>query len=487
MAGASGSGKSLTSFAPFNLAKIDPNHISHISGNVICDGEDICPWDEQKHRKLRAEKIGFIFQQPLLALTGHMRVRQHISEAFAQSTKTAHKADNDNEICQLLSECGMDEPEDFLEKYPHQLSGGERQRLMIACAIAHQPDMLIADEPVSALDHDLRDHIMALLLDIVRKHHMAMLIVSHDLADIGDYADKIMIMDKGQIVEEQNAGSFLSAPQSETGRKLVHAICRPDSPVKFSSQKFNPDENHGDKNILDIDHLSVKFKRPGFFAGYHHAVNHISFSQKPGEHIALMGRSGSGKSTIGRAIAGLLPQYSGDICLNSHKLTAKRNKQDRQAIQAVFQDPIASLDPSWTIERILKEPLIWLHDITETDTQLEKIGGILSMVGLNMDFLAKKPSEISGGQAQRIAIARALLAGSELLILDEATSALDPLLALQIIEILHHIHEQKNISYIMISHHPALARQLCRRAIMLEKGKIIADDDINAIMASSAY
>jgi ABC-type glutathione transport system ATPase component len=455
LAGASGAGKSMSAMTPFGLSA------GSASGSAKLDGVELVGLAESELRPIRAAKLGFVFQQPLTALTPHRTVAAHLTEAACQA---GGARPDKAAMVAMLDAVGLKRPDERLAQYPHRLSGGERQRVLIAAALAHGPRILIADEPVSALDAELRGEIMALLVRLCRERGMAMLLVSHDLAGIERHADRLLLLEQGRVVEEGGATQVALSPVSSYGKRLMAAtprLCEPLAELPLPGE-----------SLLQASNVTVTFPRPGWRAGRIQAVVEASLSLAKGETLALVGGSGSGKSTLGRAIAGLGPMQAGDVRWQGNMLPprAKRTPEHRRLIQPVFQDPLASLNPRWSVADIVTEPMRWL--LPEIDRQA-KVEALLAEVGLPPEFATRKPAALSGGQAQRVAIARALSADPDMLLLDEATSALDPLVADEIMALFANLQRGRGLSLLFITHDLALARRVAHRIAVMEDGRIV--------------
>ena len=454
LAGASGAGKSMTAMTPFGLSA------GVASGSAALDGVELVGLPEHDLSRVRAKKIGFVFQQPLTALTPHRTVKQHLQEAACQAggAKPVQAA-----MVKMLEAVGLSRPDERLAQYPHRLSGGERQRVLIAAALAHNPQYLVADEPVSALDAALRREIMALLVRLCRERNMAMLLVSHDLAGIEHHADRLLLLEHGKVVEAGVAKQVATAPATDYGKRLMAATPRLAESLTLLSE---PGEV-----ILEARNVHVHFPKPGWRRGRINAVVDASLTLAKGETLALVGGSGSGKSTLGRAIAGLGPMQSGSILWQGDALPPRKRRkpEHRRLIQPVFQDPLASLDPRWTVADIIMEPIRWLSGSDRTGM----VERLLGEVGLDADYATRKPASLSGGQAQRVAIARALSADPDMLLLDEATSALDPLVADGVVALFDRLQRERGLSLLFITHDLALARRVAHRIAVMEDGRIV--------------
>ncbi len=458
LAGASGSGKTVTCLSPFGL------HASRASGSAMLLDQEIIGLDEQKLAPIRARDVGFIFQQPLTALTPHMTIAAHLTEASMQ----AGIAPSHKRLVEMLNRVELSRPADKLRQYPHQLSGGERQRICIAMGIAHAPKLLVADEPTSALDAELRCDIMLLLRDICRAENMAMLLVSHDLASIESSADDVILLQKGRVAEASTTRKLVQKPKSEYAQRLMAATPR-------MGEALLPSPPIGDR-LIDARAMHVNFPRPfQFFRNKSddimvRAVRNVSLTIGQGETLAIVGGSGSGKSTLARAIAGLGPLSAGQILWRGQPLSTKRNRKNRALMQPVFQDPIASLDPKWRVRDIILEPQKYLLDAISDVLSAEEL---LLEVGLEAEFADRFPAQLSGGQAQRVAIARALSVNPQLLILDEATSALDPLAAHSIAQTLENLQKERSLALLMVTHDLALARRMAHQIGVMKDGQLV--------------
>ncbi|APG61601.1 hypothetical protein LPB140_00675 [Sphingorhabdus lutea] len=475
--GESGSGKSMSAMTPFGLS------IAHAHGAVYFNGENILTQNTAKLAKLRREHIGFVFQQPLTAMTPHRTISAHLAEALAQNLDVPQGQD---EMVKLLLLVGLDDGAAMLNSYPHMLSGGQRQRVLIAMAIAHRPKLLIADEPTSALDALLRREIMALLIQLCRQNNMAMLLISHDILSVEADSDNIIILRNGKIEakgrpQEIRENSLKIGDDNMDGhyvRQLLNAM------PKLSD--IVPPMGKMGQDILRVSDLNISFDNPnrsllGAFWPWGgndiskiRAVKNANLTLHRGETLAIIGGSGSGKTTLGRAIAGLGPYQQGQLTLLGKILpiSQKRSADNRRLLQPVFQDPMASLDPMWRVTDIIAEPLCSFYPEMDRKARREKIIYLLNEVGLDESFLDRKPASLSGGQAQRIAIARALAADPEILLLDEATSALDPVIAKQICALFRKLQSERGLALIFITHDVALARQMAHHIAVMEKGAI---------------
>ena len=470
LVGESGSGKSLSCLTPFGLSP------GVIEGSAQLGGVELCGLEERVMRPLRASQVGFIFQQPLSALTPHLTIGRQLTEATMQAGGARPSRDM---LAEMLTRVGLIEPFERLNQYPHRLSGGQRQRVMIAAAIAHRPALLIADEPTTALDASLRGEIMELIDDLRAEQGLAVLLVSHDLHSVARHADKIVVMQNGQMIE--SGRDLIANPQADYTRALIAATPRLTGPA--------PQLTDVGEVLLEASDMRVSYQRPGWRRGRMVAVDGASLTVAQGEAVALVGESGSGKSSLGRAIARLGPVESGNVLWRSAALPERSSMkpENRRLIQPVFQDPLASLDPQWRVADIIAEPLRSLRPELSSTSRTERVQAALHEVELPADFADRYPRSLSGGQAQRVAIARALVAEPEMLLLDEATSALDVLVAAQIVALLLKLQRDRGLAILLITHDLALARALCHRIAVLDAGKIIEMGKAEDVITSPAH
>ncbi len=370
------------------------------------------------------------------------------------------------ETLNLLKLTGIPNARQKMDAYPHQLSGGQRQRVMIAMAIANKPEILIADEPTTALDVTIQAQVVDLLINLQKKMGMAIIFISHDLQLVKKIADKIIVMKNGKLIESGTTGNIFSSPENNYTKELISS--------------FNPLKNVKKENneiVLEVKNLSVKFPTSFNFWGkpktFFTAVNKVSFSLNRGQTLGIVGESGSGKSTLALAVSRLIP-YEGKIFLKGKEIKYNnKNKELRRKVQIVFQDPFNSLNPRMSAAEIIGEGLlVHFPDLTEKE-RLEKIMKVLKEVGLSNETVNKYPHEFSGGQRQRIAIARALIVEPEILILDEPTSALDVTIQIQILKLLQQIQKERNIAYVFISHNMQAIKSLSDTIAVMKDGHFI--------------
>ena len=458
--GESGSGKSLTALSIMGLLPYPKAFHSKESSIKFNEIELL---NNPNIREYRGSKISYIFQEPMSSLNPLQKIGRQIAETLILHQKMTEKQANDEAI-RLLSLTGIKNAKEKFKAYPHELSGGQRQRVMLAMAIANKPDILIADEPTTALDVTIASQILDLLVELKDKIGMSIIFISHDLNVIRRISDRVLVMKSGKIVEENTCENIFKCPQHSYTKTLIHS---------FNRLKKN--NNIKQPTVVDAKNIIVKFPIKKNFFGkikeYLYAVNNVSLKLKKGKTLGLVGESGSGKTTLAMSFAGL-NSYEGNIFYNNENIKDIKYKELRKNIQIVFQDPYNSLNPRMNVNDIIGEGLKVHFKLTK-EQELEKIKKVIAEVGLKPDCLNKYPHEFSGGQRQRIAIARALVVEPEILILDEPTSALDVTIASQIISLLQKIQETRSLSYLFISHDIKAVKALADDIAVMKDGKIV--------------
>ncbi|WOE31786.1 MULTISPECIES: dipeptide ABC transporter ATP-binding protein [unclassified Acinetobacter] len=457
--GASGSGKSLTSLALLGLL---PSTLA-VTGTVQFEKRNLLDLTEVQLQQIRGRKIAMIFQEPMTALNPLHRVETLIGEMLLLQGWS--KTEVRQRIIQLLIEVGIDQPEHKLKCYPHQLSGGQRQRIMIAMALVLEPEILIADEPTTALDLHLQKHILDLLKSLQQRRKMALLLISHDLKMVKHYADHVIVMDQGHVKEQGNVQKIFNDPQQIYTQHLL------DQPM------IRPQPYHHQTTLLQLKQCMVKFPYSSGILGWHKryftAIEPLALSLGQGESIGIVGESGSGKTSLALAIARLIVS-EGEIYFQGtdlNQLTEKYLRPLRINFQMVFQDPLNSLNSRLNIEQIVGEGLT-LHTNTKTEIS-QKIDRILEKVELPVTIKSRYPHELSGGQRQRVVLARALILQPKLLILDEPTSALDRNTQNAILALLSQLQAELQLSYVCISHDLNVIKALCHKVIVLKQAKVV--------------
>ena len=463
LVGESGSGKSVTALSILRL--LSKERVIYPSGDIIFEDKSLLHASEKELRKIRGNEISMIFQEPMVSLNPLHTVEKQLYEVLSLH-RGMRRNEARSEILQYLDRVGIKDPKSKLASYPHQLSGGERQRVMIAMAILTHPKLLIADEPTTALDVSVQGQIIELLKELKKELNMSMLFISHNLGIVKKLADKVAVMQDGQIVEFNNKQRIFLRPQHEYTQTLLNSqpsgepVPLPDTPGI----------------LLNVNHLDVEVvtQKRLFSSKKKKIVDNIGFAVHQGETVGIVGESGSGKSTTALAILRLI-KSKGDILFDSHpiqNLSGKKLLPFRSRIQVVFQDPFSSLNPRFNVEQIISEGLMTHKKLTKTERE-QAVIDIMLEVGLDPEMRFRYPNEFSGGQRQRIAIARALILQPELLILDEPTSSLDHTIQKQIINLLKSLQEKHHLSYLFISHDLALVYSICHQIVVMKDGKIV--------------
>lgn len=434
LVGESGSGKSMTALSIIGLIK---KH-GKISGEIFMEGKDLLKLSQKERYRSMGKDITMIFQEPMTSLNPVMKIGKQIEEMFILHPQKDNKS-NKEKVLEIMEKVDLPNPEEVYEKYPHELSGGMRQRVMIAIATICSPRLLIADEPTTALDVYTQKQIIDLLIKINQEQKISILIISHDLNMVAKLADKILVMNKGKIIEENQTDNILNNPQQEYTKKLIAAM------PKGTKKKAKLQE---DKLVFG-ENLCIYYKE-GKKKKY--VINNLSFHINKGEILGLVGRSGLGKTTISKTILGIHKDYTGIL-----KNNAKKS-------QMIFQDPYSSLNPAKTIGWILEEPLKIQKNISKAE-RLKNVYGILEKVGLTKEFYNRKPRELSGGQRQRVSIAYSLISGADFIIADEPVSALDVTIQAQILELILRLQKEYNLTILFISHDRAVVNKICDRIV----------------------
>ena len=463
LVGESGSGKSVTALSTVSLLP----ESADVSGSVRYQGTEMIDAPEADLRRVRGNDISFIFQEPMTSLNPLHTIEKQLGESLALHQNLTGAA-AEARILELLRKVGIRDPETRLRAYPHQLSGGQRQRVMIAMALANGPDLLVADEPTTALDVTIQAQILELLADLKRSERMSLLFITHDLGIVRRIADKVCVMKGGEIVEAGPTEDIFANPQHPYTRSLLAAE---------PSGEPDPVPDHAEE-IVSTENLRVWFPiQRGLLrktVGHVKAVNDATISVRQGETLGVVGESGSGKTTLALAILRLLSS-EGRISFVGNEIAgwnSTRIRPLRKDMQVVFQDPYGSLSPRMTIEQIVAEGLS-VHEVAGNHNSYELVADILTEVGLDPDMMHRYPHEFSGGQRQRIAIARAMILNPKLVVLDEPTSALDMTVQVQIVDLLRRLQKRHNLAYLFISHDLKVVRALSHKVIVMKQGDIV--------------
>ena len=491
LVGESGSGKTITAMS---LLKLVPQ--ARVSGRALFrdgrgqDGErDLLALSEQQLRGVRGQDVAVIFQEPMTALNPLYTVGDQIAEVI-ELHQLVPRAEAWQRAIELLRTTGIPEPERRAGSYPHQLSGGQRQRAMIAMALACQPQLLLADEPTTALDVTLRGQILDLLTDLQKKNGMAVLLITHDLHLVRRFADRIAVMEKGVLVEQGPVAEVFANPQHPYTRKLLDS-----RPVRDVVEVL---PGTTAKSLLSADKVKVSYPTPlpgiqGWFkSGRFVAVKGADFTLHKGQTLAVIGESGSGKSTLALASLGLQP-FEGRLTVNdgTWRMNADADRPLRRFVQVVFQDPFSSLSPRMTVEELVGEGLL-VHrpEMPESERQRQVVN-TLSDVGLTEaqfpNLLGRYPHEFSGGQRQRLALARALVMAPQVLVLDEPTSALDVTIQKQILSLLQQLQRERGLSFLLITHDVEVVAAMAHQVIVMKDGEIVESGPVAQVLDQPAH
>ena len=506
--GESGSGKSTIANAIINL--IDPpGEIT--DGSIKIDNIELRS-NEGIVQNIRGKKIGFVFQDPQTSLNPLFKIKDQLIETIQAHLNLSYQ-DSLKKSIQLLKEVGIENAEKRIENYPHQFSGGMRQRVVIALAISCEPDLIIADEPTTALDVSIQYQILELLKDLTKKRNLGVIIITHDMGVIAETTDKVIVMRYGHIVEQGETKELLTNPKSTEARSLVISVpptnkkidrfklISPDGKEIASSSKdltkniiktWGVRENKNQK-LLKLEEVTKIFDDNSLGSSFSFssnkssndkivkAVDNVSFELFEGETLGLVGESGSGKSTIAKIITGLVGPNKGNLIYNNEPLyNSKKTYQihkSRGQIQMIFQDPYSSLNPRFKVKDIIAEPIKFFQKNISNNELLQNVYDLIDIVGMTRQSLDRYPHEFSGGQRQRISIARALATRPRLLICDEPTSALDVSIQAQILNLLKDIQDELHLTMLFISHDLPVIRQMCNRIIVLKNGAVCETKD----------
>ena len=525
--GESGSGKSVTSLSIMRLLQEPPAHISgEIFLNTDNNSKDLLRLSDKDMCSVRGKDIAMIFQEPMSSLNPVLTCGFQLVEALQVHNKNMRSEEAKLRTLEFFERVKLPDPERAFRSYPHQLSGGQIQRVMIAMAISCHPKLLIADEPTTALDVTVQKSILELLKDLQREFGMSILFITHDLGVVREMADRVIVMYKGRIVEENSAENIFNAPLHPYTKGLL--ACKPklnERPERLRTvsdyMELSVDENKeisfSEKNTAQLTHklvssveteqrlMQLTSQKPLFevrnlcidypskknFWGsptaYTHAVNNVSFDIYPGETLGLVGESGCGKTSLGRSLIHLTPVTSGSVKYNGEELTtasAERWRSLRHDIQIVFQDPFASLNPRITIGNAILEPLEVHKILSNYKERKEKVLQLLETVGLLPEHFNRYPHEFSGGQRQRICIARALALNPKFIIFDESVSALDVSVQAQVLNLLVDLRKQFNFTSIFISHDLSVVKFISDRIMVMQRGKIVETQAADALYSN---
>jgi len=501
--GESGSGKSVSSLAILGLL---PKNISKITnGSIYFNDQDLTKISSKSFQKIRGKDIAMIFQEPMSSLNPSMTCGKQVVEILIQHTKLS-KSEAKAETLSLFEKVKLPNPQRVYKAYPHEISGGQKQRVMIAMAIACKPKLLIADEPTTALDVTVQKEIIELLKQLQTDENMSVIFISHDLALVSEISDRVLVMYKGEIVEQGKVSDIFHKPQHTYTKALLSSKPSLDVRLKrlptikdfmdgntvtetinLSQRKSAHDILYSNPPLLEVINLEKEyFSKSGWFGKQESfkAVNQVSFKLYESETLGLVGESGCGKSTLANAILLLDKSTAGQILYNGKDITilkASQVRQLRKDIQIIFQDPYASLNPRISVGKAIMEPMK-VHGIGTSDSdRKEKVLELLLKVGLDNSYFNRYPHEFSGGQRQRIGIARAIALKPKLIICDESVSALDISVQAQVLNLLNELKENFGFTYIFISHDLAVVKYMSDQLLVMNQGKIEEIDDADVI------
>ena len=479
--GESGSGKSITALSAIRLL---PNALEINEGSVTLEKDDIFELTENEMNEVRGRRIAMIFQEPQTSLNPVQTVGDQLREVISLHGNVLTPDDLTKLTLDLLSEVGIPQPEERINWYPHQLSGGQVQRIMIAIALACDPDVLIADEPTTALDVTIQKQVLDLLKKLKVERNLSILFITHDMGVVSAISDRVAVMHNGKIIETAECNDFFADPQHEYSKQLINSLPNTQDYLR----------NESSKTLLRVNNLHVWFPmKTGFFQrtiSQTKAVDGINFHIDEGETLALVGESGCGKTTTGRAILRLCELTRGRIIFGTkliHDIPERSYLHFRKKIQVIFQDPFSSMNPRMTVGDIIQEGVMTLAREIPPKLRDQHIRRVLDRVGLHSKQLSRYPHEFSGGQRQRIAIARALAVRPTLVICDEPTSALDVSLRAEVLRLLRDFQREEGIAYLFITHDLSLIPSFAHRVAVMKEGKIVEQGPAEDIMLNAQH
>ncbi|RWR34941.1 ABC transporter ATP-binding protein [Sinirhodobacter populi] len=469
--GESGSGKSVTSMAIMGLLPKDSLQVT--GGRILLDGEDVLKVTPARMRELRASRVAMVFQEPMTALNPVKTVGDQIDEVLRLHTKLS-AAERRKKVLHMMERVQLPDVERIYRSYPHQLSGGQRQRIVIAMALILRPRLLLADEPTTALDVTTQKQILRLIKELQEEEKTAVVFVTHDFGVVSEIADRIVVMNRGDLVETGTRDEILTNPKEDYTRMLVSSV--PSLVPRCDPVPKNP-------KVMEVIGLAKRYGKKGFTSDSTVlAAQGISFTVRKGEITGIIGESGSGKSTVARCVMRLTEPSEGAVVLNGQDIVPMHNlRAVRKQVQYIFQDPYRSLNPRRTIGQSLMEGLV-NYGVPEKEAS-RKAAETLEMVNLPAHVMNRYPHQFSGGQRQRIAIARAVVMEPSLLIADEAVSALDVTVQAQVLRLLEDIRTNTGVSILFITHDLRVAAQICNTIVVMQRGKIVEQGPARDVLA----
>ena len=477
--GESGAGKTQLFLATLGLLPAT----ARVRGSARIGSESLIGRSQRELDRLRGARVGLVFQDPMTSLTPHLRVGEQIAEPIVRHCGASWRQARQKALG-LLERVHVADAARRMRQYPHELSGGLRQRVMIAIALACEPELLIADEPTTALDVTIQAQILALLLELKRASGMAMVLITHDFGAVAGVADRIAVMQSGRIVESDTVAAVLESPRHEYTRALLSRVLTLGSapgpaPAAAAPAVAPAQPPAAAAGVLGISSLAVQYPQRSSWGGgvrSFHALHDVSLELHPGEALGVVGESGSGKSTLVRAALQLIRPSAGRVLWMGRALAqmpARELKRLRRDLQIVFQDPLASLDPRMTVADIVAEPLEVHEPQLDRAMRQRRVVEMIVRVGLAVEMASRYPHELSGGQCQRVGIARAMVLGPRLLVCDEPVSALDVSVQAQILDLLAGLKSEHGMSILLVSHNLAVVRRLCDRVLVLYRGRMM--------------
>ena len=479
LVGESGSGKSVTSLAIMGLLPKDALFVT--GGSITLSGTDLLAQTPAQMQDIRARRVAMIFQEPMTALNPVLRVGDQIEEVLESHTSLPAD-ERRRRVLDIMEQVHLPDIERIYRSYPHQLSGGQRQRIMIAMALVLEPELLIADEPTTALDVTTQKQILSLIAELQEKHGTAVLFITHDMGVVAEIADTVYVMRHGDVVEHAPIETLLRAPREDYTQALLRAVPslmpRAARPVPDSAA------------VISVDRLDMVYGGGGLFRrrAATHAARDVTFAVAPGRTLGIVGESGSGKSTVARCVMRLIQPTGGRIDLNGTDIATlgrAQLKPHRKHLQVVFQDPFRSLNPRWTVGRSLIEGPV--NYGTAREAAMARAAELMEIVGLPRDSLDRYPHQFSGGQRQRIAIARAVMMEPDILVADEAVSALDVSVQAQVLDLLDQLQERLGIGIIFITHDLRVAAQICDDVLVMQRGVVVEHGPAAAVLANPQH
>lgn len=479
LVGESGSGKSVTSLAVMGLLPKDALQVT--DGEIKLQERELLGLSNNELRHLRASSMAMIFQEPMTALNPVMRVGDQIEEVLKIHANMS-ASERKERVLDIMEQVHLPDVRRIHGSYPHQLSGGQRQRIMIAMALVLKPQLLIADEPTTALDVTTQEQILSLISELQEAQGTAVLFVTHDMGVVAEIADTVHVMKEGQIVEQAPVEQLLREPRNDYTRKLLQAV------PSLIPRKVRPAKS--EDQVLQVRDMTKIYGGGGFFIQREGtlAAEDVSFSIARGRTLGIVGESGSGKSTVARCVMRLIDPTEGEVRVDGQEIATLNRRQlrpYRRHIQIVFQDPFRSLNPRWKVGRSLVEGP--LNYGTSREDAMKHAGDLMELVGLPRDVLDRYPHQFSGGQRQRIAIARAVAMKPDVLVADEAVSALDVSIQAQVLELLGDIQDKLGVAILFITHDLRVAAQICDDIVVMQNGRIVEYNTATEVLANPKH